>query len=460
MGRSRGSLFIVVLLVACAVALAFYKKEETHGEKKKTSTGKSYIKETRVEKYPKVSSITTAFSAERVWSGQDDWEPAIAADPSSSYVYQMTTRYTGPKPCNNCSLPAIVVRASSDGGATWGPDRFIAQTRKTQNDPQVEVANDGTVYAVFLNDYNPGIHFTKSTNRGVTWSTPIRLTGGNLKPKWSDKPVLAISPNGQHVYIGFNSSDAWVTASHNFGQTFSAPVKTSNDNRYWFHSAGTVAANGNVYFAVTDYSTTYAGDSHINVVRSTNQGTSWTTTLIDTSKEMPPCSWAPGCYFGFLGPSVGLDIDASGKILIAYNAGNVAGAPQKIYVRTSVNGTSWSARQQISESPDAINNAFPAVAVGTGSNDFRVVWQDDRNGSTNAWNTWYRQTNNGGSSWSAPLRLSAEPGGAPYKTAAGYFFTYGDYLELDVDSSGKNHIIWGEGSSYDGPGGTWYTTGN
>jgi hypothetical protein len=221
-----------------------------------------------------------------------------------------------------------------------------------------------------------------------------------------------------------------------------------------------VAANGNVYFAVTDYSTTYAGDSHINVVRSTNQGTSWTTTLIDTSKEMPPCSWAPGCYFGFLGPSVGLDIDASGKILIAYNAGNVAGAPQKIYVRTSVNGTSWSARQQISESPDAINNAFPAVAVGTGSNDFRVVWQDDRNGSTNAWNTWYRQTNNGGSSWSAPLRLSAEPGGAPYKTAAGYFFTYGDYLELDVDSSGKNHIIWGEGSSYDGPGGTWYTTGN
>ena len=459
MRKTRRNIFITAVLVSAAIGLSIYK-DDHDGEKKKRSTGRSYIKETRVEKFPKVSTITTAFAAERVWSGQDDWEPAIAADPSSSYVYQMTTRYTGPKPCNNCALPAIVVRASSNGGTTWGPDRFIAQTRKTQNDPQIEVATNGVVYAVFLNDYNPGVHFTKSTDHGSTWSTPIRLSGGNIKPKTSDKPILVITPNGQHVYVGFNSSNAWVASSHNFGQSFSAPIKTNNDTRYWFHCAGAVTANGDVYFAATDYSQTYAGDSHINVIKSTNQGASWTTTFVDTSKEMPPCPWAAGCYFGFLGPSAGLDIDPSGKILLAYNAGNVAGAPQKIYVRTSLNGTTWSARQQISETPDAINNAFPVVAAGTTSNDFRVVWQDDRNGSTNAWNTWIRQTINGGSSWSSPLRLSAESMGAPYKTPAGYFFPYGDYLEMDVDSAGKNHIIWGEGSSYDGPGGTWYTSGN
>jgi hypothetical protein len=459
-GKIKGSiLLVIVLLIAGFLALSM-KKEEQDGEKKKTATGRSYVKETRVEKFPKVSTLTTAFASERVWSGQDDWEPAIAADPSSSYVYQMTTRYTGPKPCSNCTLPAIVVRASSNGGATWGPDRFVAQTKKTQNDPQVEVSLDGSIYAVFLNDYNPGIHFTKSTDRGVTWSTPIRLTGGNKKPRFSDKPILAISPNGQHVYIGFNASDSWVTASHDFGQTFAEAVKTSSDTRYWFHCAGAVAANGDVYFAVTDYSQTYAGDSNINVLKSTNQGVSWTTTRVDTSKEMPPCPWAPGCYFGFLGPSAGLDIDSSGKILLAYNAGNVAGAPQQIYVRTSLNGTSWSARQQISESSSSINNAFPVVAAGTGSNDFRVVWQDDRNGSTNAWNTWYRRTTSGGSTWTSALRLSNESSGAPYKTAAGYFFPYGDYLEMDVDSGGTNHILWGAGTSYDGPGGTWYTSGN
>ena len=46
-----------------------------------------------------------------------------------------------------------------------------------------------------------------------------------------------------------------------------------------------------------------------------------------------------------------------------------------------------------------------------------------------------------------------------HKTGGGYFFPYGDYLEFAVDRNGKNYVIWGEGSSYDGPGGTWFTRG-
>ena len=46
---------------------------------------------------------------------------------------------------------------------------------------------------------------------------------------------------------------------------------------------------------------------------------------------------------------------------------------------------------------------------------------------------------------------------APYKHPAGYTFPYGDYLSLSVDGDGANHVIWGEGASYDGPGGSWYT---
>ena len=156
---------------------------------------------------------------------------------------------------------------------------------------------------------------------------------------------------------------------------------------------------------------------------------------------------------------MGLAIDSAGKILIAYNSGDVDGAPQKIYVRTSTNGTTWSARTAISENSNSINNGFPAVGSGV-ANDFRVVWQDDRNQSHFGWNTWYRQTLNGGSSWSAALRLSDDTSGAPYKTNAGYSFPYGDYLELTVGAGGINHIIWGEGASYTGPGGTWYTSGN
>jgi hypothetical protein len=28
-----------------------------------------------------------------------------------------------------------------------------------------------------------------------------------------------------------------------------------------------------------------------------------------------------------------------------------------------------------------------------------------------------------------------------------------------VDAGGRNHIVWGEGDSFTGPGGTWYTSG-
>lgn len=76
------------------------------------------------------------------------------------------------------------------------------------------------------------------------------------------------------------------------------------------------------------------------------------------------------------------------------------------------------------------------------------------------WYTWYRSTSNGGTSWSSPdVRLSDLASGAPYKSAIGYAFPYGDYHELSVDSGGRNHVIWGEGASCSGPGGSWYTRG-
>jgi hypothetical protein len=449
----------IILFLLIVTGLAMGGSKFTTGKIKKVWAGKSFRTQTVVAATPSPAAAA-GFDSERVWSGEDDWEPAVAADPSSNYVYQMTTRYSGPKACKGCPFPVMIFRSSSDGGATWNPDKFLAITKKAQNDPQIEVATDGTVYVLWLDSYNPGVKFTKSTNRGVTWSTPFAFTGKGKKPGWSDRPILAISADGSDVYAAFNSSDSYVASSHDTGQTWSANVKTSNDTRYWFHSGGAVAPNGNVYFAAADYSQDYLGDTNINVIRSTNGGASWQTVQIDTSREMPDCSWAEGCYLGFLGPSAGIAVDSTGRIVVAYNAGNAAGAPQRMYVRYSTdNGNTWSARQEVSDPGANVNNGFPALAAGNSAGDFRLIWQDDRNGATTAWNTWYRQSSNGGVSWSAPVRLSDATSGAPYKSSAGYKFPYGDYLEIAVDASGRNHFIWGAGDSYTGPGGSWYTRG-
>jgi hypothetical protein len=457
-----GWLFILPLL-SLGIFLLFNTPQPTlivgeTGEAQKTGSGISLARQLTIAHEP--SALPGGFNAERLWSSYDDWEPAIAAAPNSAYVYQMTTRYDGPEPCHNCGQPALIFRSSSNGGNTWNADTFLFETSKTQNDPMVEVATNGTVFVAWLNEYRPGVRFMKSTDHGQSWSEPINFTGGHTIPRWSDRPVLAISPDGQHVYVAFNASDSYVVASHDFGQTFSAPVRTNSDGRYWFHSAGAVAPNGDVYFAAVDYSQDYTGEANINLLKSTNGGTSWTTVYVDTSAEMPDCLWAAGCYFGFLGPSAALAVDGNGRIMLAYNAGNNPGQPQRLFARYSTDGgISWSGRERISGT-ELQHNGFPALAAGAKAGDFRLVWQGSYDGRNDAWNTWYRRTTNGGNSWASPIRLSNETNGAPYKHADGYNFPYGDYLEITVDGNGVNHIIWGEGTSYDGPGGTWYTKGN
>lgn len=98
---------------------------------------------------------------ERVWSGHDDWEPYIAADRSSSYVYQMTTRF-------NAYVSGIFIRRSPDSGATWLGDHLVAPVNRWQADPQVQVADNDTVLVVWLDGPNWTSRLIKSTDHGAT----------------------------------------------------------------------------------------------------------------------------------------------------------------------------------------------------------------------------------------------------------------------------------------------------
>src|SRR5438093_5474226 len=265
---TRLPVLVLALSVAGCVAVGsdMSKARQDNGDNgKKIGTGRSFTAETVVAVAP-AAPPASGWDNERAMSGEDDWEPATAVDPmNSNYVYQLTTRYTGPKPCGNCKMPAIVVRRSSDGGATF-TEQFLSTSGKSQYDPQIEVATSGWVYAVWLDAFTPGSTFVRSMDRGATWSTGISWSGNGRKPQWNDKPWLAISRDGQHVYLGFNSSDSYFVYSHDFGASFSTPVKTNSDTRYWFHSGGVVSPSNPMvaYFATSNYSNgnNYAGDSN------------------------------------------------------------------------------------------------------------------------------------------------------------------------------------------------------
>jgi hypothetical protein len=449
---------VVLVAVAFAVVRGGEAEHEGKGDPDRDVSGAriaaAHARTVKTVLTTAAPAAAPGFDSERLWSTGNDWEPAVAVDPSSTRVYQLTTRYGGPKACGSCSDPAIIFRASTDGGATWSADSYICACKsvKAQNDPQIAVANDGTLYAAWLNDYQPGVVFSKSTNHGTTWSTPKSVEGKSLS--FSDKPILEISPTGKDVYIAFNSSDSYVVASHDFGATWGARVKTNADSLYWFAEGGVVAPNGNVYFAESAENQSATGQVKLAVLRSTNGGSSWTTTFVDTSEQQPPCT-VPNCPADFFGPQANVTADSAGTLMVAYTLGTSSGAAKGLYVRTSTDGTSWTARQQLNSQGDS---GFPVISHGPAAGDFRVAWQDNRNGA-NAYNTWYTRTTNGGSTWSTQLRLSDLGGGAAYKTANGYLFPYGDYFEMETAGSGINYMVWSEGTNYVGPGGSWYTKG-
>ena len=93
------------------------------------------------------------------------------------------------------------------------------------------------MYAVYLNGFN--VVFVKSTDHGKTWSHPVKTYG---KVSWNDKPALATSANGRHIYLswnGPNGGDPWIAQSHDFGDTWSQ-TRLVHGTRYFFAYDGVV----------------------------------------------------------------------------------------------------------------------------------------------------------------------------------------------------------------------------
>lgn len=386
------------------------------------------------------------FASEQRWGGAsaNRWEPVVAADPSSSWVYQMTT---GQRPDH------LWFRASSDGGRTWRATRHICRrgTRHPfQYDPQLAVTGKGAVDAICLDGFLPGVVFTQSLDHGQRWSKAVRL---DRPLRYSDKPELVVSPSGKDVYVAFNSGFAlYVASSHDGGATWQQPVKATSERLWYYAYAGTEAADGSIWFAVDgEAGHNQTGDGHVELVTSADGGVTWRTIFFALSREGAPCQ-GHDCYPDFYTAQDAIAVDSTGAYVFIFARNSVRQGPNALYASRSSDGAHWSRPTTINALG---NNTSPAI-VAARPGDFRLVWQDSRNGAR-AWNTWFARSRDAGETWGSPVRLSDRSTGEPYKSNAGYVFPFGDYLDLSVDSHGTDYVIWGEGAHIYYPGSTWWT---
>ena len=404
----------------------------------------------------------------------DDWEPSIAAD-RFGHVYAFWTHYIGfggaatgdPDPtCPDCGSPHMDLQISADGGATWSEPRAPFPTLTREDDPQIVVdpADGQTLYASYMQDNKSSQYVARSDDFGATWQTVL------VEPlqRGTDKDILAV--RGTNVYLVYHTlQKIFVSYSHDRGATWTTRNLLNGTTNSQFGqslpSGGAVDSHGTVYFAWNGVNNTGQAKGRINlyVTKSTDQGVSWTTSLVDVSQAAPPCDCGG---WDFWGAQMALGVDASDSVYVLWNANRVKFGPQRLYVARSSDGArSWSTARDVSLAPSGSNNAFPAL-VATGTGDVRIAWMDDRNGfdaggddPAARWNVYYRSSTDGGSTWSPESKLSAFVAGYTYKLATpddGFLQPYGDYFEMDIDNHGKTVALWGEGNSYTGPGNVWF----
>ncbi len=392
----------------------------------------------------------------------DQWEPAIAAD-RFGHVYMIYPQYGGVPGCPACYSPTMILQISSDHGQTWSSPRVIYPEGSTSYQVDAQVAVDPvdgkTVYVSWLQNNKSDILVGKSSDFGATWSFVL----ADHTNAGTDKPILAV--RGQDVYISYNhTQSAYVTYSHDGGASFTQVKINQNSHLGWsLGGGGTVTPDHSVYFSWDGYEQNGGAKGNVNlyISKSTDGGATWTTKLLDVSAAPPDCS-AFSCGWAFLGAAITMTSDTSGNLYALWNAGSAPKGPERIYFSKSTDGgNTWSAKQDVSTAAQGVEHSFPAIAAA-GNGDVRIAWMDTRVAATGAidrWNVYFRSSSNGGFTWTSEMDVSTYVSGYSYIFTDGFRFPYGDYFEMDVDEQGTNHLIFGEGPDYNGPGSIWYVKG-
>ena len=387
------------------------------------------------------------------WAGEiklgaeDTWEPSIAADPTGPWVYAMYNGFNRPKACKNCPPIPMLLRVSSDNGVTWGAETYpcpCSGVKQFQYDPVMKVANNGVVYATWMNKYE--IVFSKSTNHGATWTAPIKVSGN----QWGDKPWIGVSPDGVRRLRRVRDEPG------RLGRGLAQLGRLVRPRRRAQHRPGELPVPERprgarerrrrpVGVDVSRAASRAAARSTIETWRTTNGGTSWTANVIGQRVHR-------GRVRDLL--------DDGARERHRRHAGRALhGRDERGWTRTGLDAAIDRRRGDVGAGRPASRagrptRRFPAIAGGA-AGVFRMHYGDNRTG---AWNTWYRASTDGGQTWSADVDISDADTGATYKTAAGFASEYGDYGAIDITNTGKTVGVWGEGVDFTaGPAGSGST---
>lgn len=283
----------------------------------------------------------------------------------------------------------IYYKRSSDRGATWGSDvRLTCNAGQSWNP---SIACQGEAVHVAWSDTRSGnldVFYKRSADGGYTWGPDVRITSDLT---WSWYPSLAVSDSS--VYLVALSGGLICRRSADCGLTWQGVVTLSPD-AYLTPGPSVTASEYGVHVS---WVSSRDGNEEVYYKRSTSRGTTWGPDVRMTFDDHTSCD-----------PSVA----ASGNCVYAVWSDDRTGDGSEIYYRQSMdNGESWGAELRLTTSPDW--STRPSVAA-SGSN-VHVVWQDARTGDLDIV---YRRSTDAGASWGSDFALTNDPASSYYPSIA------------------------------------------
>ncbi|MBC7224766.1 MAG: exo-alpha-sialidase, partial [Anaerolineae bacterium] len=174
------------------------------------------------------------------------------------------------------------------------------------------------------------------------------------------------------------------------------------------------------------------GSYGVYASRSTDGGTTWT--------EASLVSWDSAPLHPLLVEHIAVALDGAG-VLHAVWADNRPHSDTDadldiFYARSTDGGTTWSANVRLNDAPGTATQTDPVLVVSPDGSSIYVAWKDGRNtdsapGSSNDWDIYLARSTDGGLTWGANVRVDDGPPGTNQTQPA-----------LAMDDAGTLYAAW------------------
>jgi len=348
-----------------------------------------------------------------------------------------------------------------DGGQNWDGE-IQGAGGSNSGDPAALIGRNGRYYIGFINN-GSGQSVARSDDQGENWATSTVANApsgfGNLLDKnhlWIDN--CPTSPYEGYLYDawtafgGQNDSDIEISRSTDDGVTWSTTINVSQAINAGSHSQGVniqTGPNGEVYAIFTIYDNWPSDEDALGMARSLDGGATYESFRIienirgirntGTGKDMRVNSF----------PSATVDISNGpnrGNIYVVWpNVGYPginSGNDVDVYmIRSEDGGDTWSAPIRVNQDPAGFGKKhyFPWITCDPATGTLSVIFYDDRNVGSAQCEVFCANSFDGGETWEdfKVSDVSFTPTPIP-GLASSYF---GDYLGIHA-LNGNVYPVW------------------